>query len=1529
MFLPKNRHSILFKTITPVIVCLFLVDAIAFADSNALSPRVGNPDTYRDMLQEMQREYFLKGYIYLDNSTAPISELLTEAEMFSRFGPLDKAIGCLQQVLLRERSNKTALISLARIYEKLGRYEEALILLHQVSGSDESAKAAIAGIAKKKDALQEIDDLNKKGFEANVVPDGQGGYFVDTIGFEGKWIVTDKTGKAIDKSGYVLRLLKSIAIVAREARAGDFKYNSDIVNWNKEIALGRIYIVNKMEDIADIGTGRGAQTRYYISHDDDPKHPKVCVEVVSGDNGKREIIIYVTPDFPRKGRFTQRNKLKDIFKTGKTYEISSAATLEKAEEQKISAGKEFTNDNMALISLSNTSNEGINLLGQLLEKDGAAVDYNYLEDEQLDTIMSGRDIGIDYSGMESDEEIIKEYGLTFWGAITRIKKKGTKLIGISVTASMLRKTDILINAIRKEIPEAIIIIGGPATHTPEQLAAILPKADVLVRGEADQVFPALFKILKGHNALTDLSEDQIGAISKLSGGVFVRSGQHFIVNNLHDTNIVEKFHLAEPRDPERDNVLFTSRGCPYKCAFCNLVFGRKFRAVDNSEVIDWMIKRLALEFPSEDPAEVRALLERGENLYEHGFRRPLRVEIWDDNFFADKERIKSLSREIDILGLNRYYLFAVQGGSNRAIYKDGSIDRDLVDALWKGGFREIKFGTDGLSNAVLKQNKKGYTFAMPMAVNKYLSERGFFVRHNFIFSTPKALRSELIENVVLLSAFPKGGVGTENSGILGGAGTEFDNLDVLNYSGEYCWPDMVNPNNIITADYHGYIVPLQPEYVLRKNRLLNIADPITSDLSNTLLKRRGMALDKIFTNIDITRKDIEGLILRWQRQDDPELKALAEILSMSMEDNDEVMLARIRNMREELTALGIYSFVEYIDFIKKKKAVTYEECMANGKIYIEQGLLGKAFKAFYRAERLQPHNPEAYYAEAAVNLMRSDYGNVSDTVIECINNSNINVPVFFADRSSIFKVLIFRRILNEFCGVNSQSYAACLHTPIRLELQTEDVIKDFGAGIDIVIRNIRKYAEYFKGGAFPVITEPLTPPLAAEQKMKELREFSEGPMIEYLGDNNNVLERHIYTTQIRIMNMQVNMFGGSGNIESVIGEAYGEDAKDPSKIITTPLATVYMKGMEDNEFIEEMNKRIYEVGPSYLRAGILERNDILCSSISGAAYAIIRGNKDGKTYYGLANFYSIMDSYERYNISPILRMKLENPEVILVAGGDGEGVAGWIMKDLAGNGISCEYIRIGRDQSNTDSYSHMAVSVDTTGYAIVDRATEGAEQTIVKLWKDPLSQMASIDNERAKTEEMNKNLEEALKARTHDKAVIKVWSGYAKSNDQKAILQEIRKIAPGKGYEVDFGNISEEEDSLKELVDFAVSQAGKNDNTVTILPSNHSYVQANMEELKKSHVIFMDYDSDSVDLDSFFQIGGIIAAGVAYLNNNDLAFMNLYRLLTDDNNHVTVTIDQLKKDPLALRFFLTPIRIKDPNDLKSLNDRMRELLIAA
>ncbi|MBN1353525.1 MAG: hypothetical protein JW994_02505 [Candidatus Omnitrophica bacterium] len=213
------------------------------------------------------------------------------------------------------------------------------------------------------------------------------------------------------------------------------------------------------------------------------------------------------------------------------------------------------------------------------------------------------------------------------------------------------------------------------------------------------------------------------------------------------------------------------------------------------------------------------------------------------------------------------------------------------------------------------------------------------------------------------------------------------------------------------------------------------------------------------------------------------------------------------------------------------------------------------------------------------------------------------------------------------------------------------------------------------------------------------------------------------------------------------------------------------------------------------------------------------------------------------------------------------------------------------------------------------------------LWRYSIPQeKVHAVKEMVKIELNHRNLEEALAKQLHDRSVIKIWSGYARSSEAKKTLQKIRDVLPKIGYDIDCVDMQDEKRSLMELVDFALSPAGRRSNTVTILPYNNSYVAEHITSLKESNVIFMDFPENAASPDTFSHIEGIIATGVAYINRNDAALSNLYRLLTGNNGIVSVR--QLKEDPSKLVFIFEPVKSIDYDDLNQLNSRMRELILS-
>ncbi|MCK5450683.1 MAG: hypothetical protein KAI70_02815, partial [Candidatus Omnitrophica bacterium] len=177
-----------------------------------------------------------------------------------------------------------------------------------------------------------------------------------------------------------------------------------------------------------------------------------------------------------------------------------------------------------------------------------------------------------------------------------------------------------------------------------------------------------------------------------------------------------------------------------------------------------------------------------------------------------------------------------------------------------------------------------------------------------------------------------------------------------------------------------------------------------------------------------------------------------------------------------------------------------------------------------------------------------------------------------------------------------------------------------------------------------------------------------------------------------------------------------------------------------------------------------------------------------------------------------------------------------------------------------------------------------------------------------------------------DQYKINIWKGYA-APKQMSFLTEAQKLNKKGSFEIRFND-------LETLVSSACASAQtKNRNIVTILPYD-LLSDAQILKLSDSNaqIIYMNIDKDYLNAYDCIQLEGIIATGAAYLSGNNITFNKLYKLLSETENNITVTLEELKLTPSLAKdfiFTLTPITIKNYNELKLINDRMRHFLQAA
>ncbi len=143
----------------------------------------------------------------------------------------------------------------------------------------------------------------------------------------------------------------------------------------------------------------------------------------------------------------------------------------------------------------------------------------------------------------------------------RIAETAPRLIGLSCYIWNISRVMELLPLLRQRLPESYIILGGPEV-TPHSLQRLreLPLADGVLCGEGERAFAALCDVMAAGGDLSAIPS----LTYRLPGGS-IREGIP-CVECADPPSLCIPEYLKAAHD--RIAYLETSRGCPYRCAFC-------------------------------------------------------------------------------------------------------------------------------------------------------------------------------------------------------------------------------------------------------------------------------------------------------------------------------------------------------------------------------------------------------------------------------------------------------------------------------------------------------------------------------------------------------------------------------------------------------------------------------------------------------------------------------------------------------------------------------------------------------------------------------------------------------------------------------------------------------------------------------------------------------------------------------------------------------------------------------------------------
>lgn len=274
----------------------------------------------------------------------------------------------------------------------------------------------------------------------------------------------------------------------------------------------------------------------------------------------------------------------------------------------------------------------------------------------------------------------------------------------------------------KENSDVPVVWGGVhASLLPEQ--TIQNKyIDIVVKGEGDY---ALYEIVKALESKEGL--DEVKGLYYKKEGKIKTTGERSLIADLDnlrdlpyelvDLNYYYGFDVGEGKSI----TLMTSRGCPYRCAFCyNTVYNKnRWRGMSAERTLE-LIQRVVDDF---------------------GVKC---VFFQDDNFCANVRRFEKI---VDgILSKKIEFSWGLLGARVNSLT---SMSDALMAKAVEAGCINIDVGVESGSERILELMLKGVKVPEILALNKRLAKFFDKTKYTFVMGVPSETEAELLQTVRL------------------------------------------------------------------------------------------------------------------------------------------------------------------------------------------------------------------------------------------------------------------------------------------------------------------------------------------------------------------------------------------------------------------------------------------------------------------------------------------------------------------------------------------------------------------------------------------------------------------------------------------------------------------------------------------------------------------------------------------------------------------------------------------------------------
>lgn len=262
-----------------------------------------------------------------------------------------------------------------------------------------------------------------------------------------------------------------------------------------------------------------------------------------------------------------------------------------------------------------------------------------------------------------------------------------------------------------EFPDSLRILGG--NHISAEIDSIFQTSfNIAVAGEGEVVLSGILSHPEQYKTSTCV---KIQGVPIANLDIIPFPARHLIDWTKYNRGICWGTKMLAPAVS-----IVSSRGCPNRCVYCgsHVVFGRytRFRSIEN--VV----------------AEVKHVID---TMGYHGFN------FHDDTFCLDPKRVMKLSKEFEKLDIVW-----------RCLTRVDTISEELLEAMQKGGCRELVAGIESGSQRVLDRIQKGVTVEQNLRAMKLIKKSGIQLKAGIMVGSPGETKETVEETKKLLRECP-------------------------------------------------------------------------------------------------------------------------------------------------------------------------------------------------------------------------------------------------------------------------------------------------------------------------------------------------------------------------------------------------------------------------------------------------------------------------------------------------------------------------------------------------------------------------------------------------------------------------------------------------------------------------------------------------------------------------------------------------------------------------------------------------------